>query len=230
MPVTTLLAHAALLARLAAARTRSPWGRRCSTRPSLAYFPIGTATDHGQPDDPGAGHGGVRLRRPGEGGRSGIRVGCGADLLRRAQRFNSLRFHRQLFQGNSVDEERYQIVPDSSRYREDGGPQDWAAPAGPAGRAGVPLLSPHRAAQGGRRPTRSPATSGPATTRCRCGCSAGGMRRCPSRLIGTPAVPDALRGARSPARCRWDGSGSREDDAAGLPGRRWRLPAANSAA
>ncbi len=31
-------------------------------------------------------------------------------------------------QGGKVDEVRYQIVPDSSRYRLEGGTQDWAAP------------------------------------------------------------------------------------------------------
>jgi hypothetical protein len=45
--------------------------------------------------------------------------------------FNSLRFHRRVFEGSSVDESQYQIIPDSSRYREVGNPQDWAAPRNP---------------------------------------------------------------------------------------------------
>ena len=45
--------------------------------------------------------------------------------------FNSLRFHRRLVQGSSVDEEHYQIIPDSSRYRIEGKPQDWVAPSDP---------------------------------------------------------------------------------------------------
>ena len=30
-----------------------------------------------------------------------------------------------------MDEAQYQIVPDSSRYRQDGDPRDWVAPADP---------------------------------------------------------------------------------------------------
>ena len=30
-----------------------------------------------------------------------------------------------------MDESQYQIIPDSSRYRQDGDPQDWARPANP---------------------------------------------------------------------------------------------------
>jgi hypothetical protein len=33
-----------------------------------------------------------------------------------------------MVQGNSVEEQRYQIVPDSSRYRLEGGGQDWVTP------------------------------------------------------------------------------------------------------
>ena len=40
----------------------------------------------------------------------------------------SLRFHRRLRQGSKVNEERYQIVPDSGRYRQEGVDQDWATP------------------------------------------------------------------------------------------------------
>jgi hypothetical protein len=67
----------------------------------------------------------------GEGRPLGLRVGAELTSYVGASGFNSLRFHRRVFQGGSVDESQFQIVPDSSRYREVGGAQDWAAPRNP---------------------------------------------------------------------------------------------------
>ena len=67
----------------------------------------------------------------GEGRPMGIRVGAELTSYVGSKGFNSLRFHRRVFQGSSVDEAQYQIVPDSSRYRQVGVPQDWAAPSNP---------------------------------------------------------------------------------------------------
>src|SRR5262249_42174176 len=39
--------------------------------------------------------------------------------------------NRRLVQGNSVQEEHYQIIPDSNRYRIEGNPQDWVAASNP---------------------------------------------------------------------------------------------------
>ena len=44
MPVATLLAHAALLARLAAPPIRSPSARRCEYEARLGIIPVGSAT------------------------------------------------------------------------------------------------------------------------------------------------------------------------------------------
>ena len=48
-----------------------------------------------------------------------------------AAEFQSLRFHRRLIQGGKTDEHGYIIIPDSSRYREEGVPGEWVAPAEP---------------------------------------------------------------------------------------------------
>jgi hypothetical protein len=61
----------------------------------------------------------------------GIRVGADLTSYVGARRFSSLRFHRRVYQGASVDESQFQIVGDSSRYRQDGVPRDWAAPSNP---------------------------------------------------------------------------------------------------
>src|SRR4029079_2654207 len=119
----------ALLARLAAP---APYpfavGETLSYEARLGYFPIGTAT---------AKVGGMTQERgseafvfalAGEGVPPGIRVRYELTSWARSTRFASLRFHRRMVQGNSVQEQRYQIVPDSSRYREEGGAQDWVAP------------------------------------------------------------------------------------------------------
>ena len=84
-PSSRLLAHAALLARLApraAAHIRSPSARPCNTTPSSACFPIGSATDDGESDGPGAGPRGVRLRRHRRRPAARDPGRCDADLLR----------------------------------------------------------------------------------------------------------------------------------------------------
>jgi hypothetical protein len=67
----------------------------------------------------------------GQGGPTGWRVSY--DLTSRVDtaRFRSLRFHRRLVQAGKVDEHSYIIIPDSARYREEGVPGDWLAPAEP---------------------------------------------------------------------------------------------------
>ena len=64
----------------------------------------------------------------GEGGPPGFRARYEMTSWVQSQRLASLRFHRKLTQGSKVDEERYQIVPDSGRYRQEGVERDWVAP------------------------------------------------------------------------------------------------------
>ncbi len=133
MPVSILIVRAALLAHLAgpAPAPVAPYpfavGETLSYDAKLGYFPIGSAT---------ASVGGAREQGAdafvfafaGAGGPPGVRVQYELTSWTRSTRFASLRFHRKMVQGNSVEEQRYQIVPDSSRYRLEGGGQDWVAP------------------------------------------------------------------------------------------------------
>jgi hypothetical protein len=133
MPVSVLIVRAALLARLAspAPAPAAPYpftaGETLSFDAKLGYFPIGSATATvGLAREQGADA--FVFAFTGAGGPPGIRIQYDLTSWTRSARFASLRFHRKLVQGNSVEEQRYQIVPDSSRYRLEGGAQDWVAP------------------------------------------------------------------------------------------------------
>jgi hypothetical protein len=67
----------------------------------------------------------------GQGGPPGWRVSYDLTSHVGTARFHSLRFHRRLVQAGKVDEHSYIIIPDSARYREEGVPGDWVAPAEP---------------------------------------------------------------------------------------------------
>ena len=133
MPVSVLIVRAALLARLAgpAPAPVAPYpfavGETLSYDAKLGYFPIGSATASvGRAREEGADA--FVFAFAGAGGPPGVRVQYELTSWTRSTRFASLRFHRKMVQGNSVEEQRYQIVPDSSRYRLEGGGQDWVAP------------------------------------------------------------------------------------------------------
>jgi hypothetical protein len=132
MPLTTLLAHAALLARLTAP---APYpfavGETLEYEAKLGVIPIGTARMSVNPMTRERGAEAFVFAATGAGRPMGIRVGADLTSYVGARGFNSLRFHRKLYQGGSVDESQFQIVPDSSRYREVGVPHDWAAPRDP---------------------------------------------------------------------------------------------------
>lgn len=129
MPAATLLAHAALLAGLAQA---PPYpfavGESLQYEATLGYFPIGTAsaTVTGTTRERGADA--FVFTAIGEGGPPGFRARYEMTSWTRSNQLASLRFHRRLTQGSKVDEERYQIVPDSGRYRQEGAAQDWMTP------------------------------------------------------------------------------------------------------
>lgn len=131
MPVTPLLLHAALLARLTASAYPFAVGETLQYEARLGMLPIGSATVavSGMAQERGAQA--FVFAASGEGRPLGIRVGAELTSWVGARGFNSLRFHRRVFQGASVDESQFRIIPDSSRYREDGNPQDWAAPSNP---------------------------------------------------------------------------------------------------
>ncbi|MGH7580219.1 MAG: DUF3108 domain-containing protein [Gemmatimonadales bacterium] len=127
MPAATLLAHAALLARLAA-----PYpfvvGETLQYEATLGYFPIGTASATVVRTTQERGMDALVFTAVGEGGPPGFRTRYEMTSWVKSSRLASLRFHRTLTQGNKVDEERYQIVPDSGRYRQEGVSRDWMAP------------------------------------------------------------------------------------------------------
>ncbi len=127
MPLSVLLTHAALLARLAAPYPFAV-GETLSYEARLGYFPVGTATATVSGMTRERGSEAFVFALAGEGGPPGVRVRYELTSWARSTRFASLRFHRKMVQGNSVQEQRYQIVPDSSRYREEGATQDWVAP------------------------------------------------------------------------------------------------------
>ena len=131
MPVTTLLAHAALLAGLAQA---PPYpfavGETLQYEAVLGYFPIGTATASVARTTQERGADAFVFTAVGEGGPPGFRARYEMTSWARSDGLASLRFHRRLTQGSKVDEERYHIVPDSGRYRQEGVPRDWVTPRG----------------------------------------------------------------------------------------------------
>jgi hypothetical protein len=127
MPVSTLLAHAALLTRLAAPYPFAV-GETLTYDAMLGVFPVGTATATVSGLARERGKEAFVFAATGEGGPPGIRVRYELTSWVGTARFASLRFHRKTVQGSRVNEARYQIVPDSSRYRREGVAQDWAAP------------------------------------------------------------------------------------------------------
>jgi hypothetical protein len=129
MPAATLLAHAALLAGLAPA-PNYPFavGETLQYEATLGYFPIGTATASVAGTTRERGTDAFVFTATGEGGPPGWKARYEMTSWTRSKGFASLRFHRRLTQGTKVDEEHYQIVPDSGRYRQEGVDQDWMAP------------------------------------------------------------------------------------------------------
>jgi hypothetical protein len=127
MTVSSLLIHAALLAGPA---TPYPFavGETLQYQASLGMLPVGTATVSVSRLARERGSEAFVFAMTGQGGPPGIRVRYELTSWVRKDRFASLRFYRRLVQGSSVQEERYQIVPDSNRYRQEGGTQDWTAP------------------------------------------------------------------------------------------------------
>ena len=127
MPAATLLVHAALLAQLSAPYPFAV-GETLQYEATLGYFPIGTATATVARTTRERGADAFVFTAVGEGGPPGFRSRYEMTSWVRSTRLASLRFHRKLSQGSKVDEERYQILPDSGRYRQEGVARDWMAP------------------------------------------------------------------------------------------------------
>jgi hypothetical protein len=122
----TFLAHAALVSHLVAYPFRV--GETLTYDARLGYFPVGTATASVSRVVRERGKEAFVFSLTGDGGPPGIRVSYELTSWVGTSRFASLRFHRRMVQGGKVSEERYQILPDSGRYRLEGGTRDWIAP------------------------------------------------------------------------------------------------------
>ena len=130
MPATTLLAHAALIAQLSAPYPFAV-GETLQYEASLGYFPVGTASATVARTTRERGTDALVFTAVGEGGPPGFRARYEMTSWVQAARLASLRFHRRLTQGSKVEEERYQIVADSGRYRQEGVARDWVTPPDP---------------------------------------------------------------------------------------------------
>ncbi len=130
MPVCAILVQAALLARLAAPYPFAV-GESLQYEAALGVFPIGTARVTVSGVTREQGKEAFVFTASGEGGPPGIRASYEMTSWVGKVPFNSLRFNRRWTQGRSVQEEHYQIIPDSSRYRIEGQPQEWVAPSDP---------------------------------------------------------------------------------------------------
>ena len=131
MPILPLLLHGALLARLVAPPYPFAVGERLEYDASLGMIPVGSATISVNPMTQERGRQAFVFSASGEARPMGLKFGAELTSYVGVQAFSSLRFHRKLIQGGSVNDVQFQIVPDSSRYRQVGDPRDWAAPADP---------------------------------------------------------------------------------------------------
>lgn len=131
MPILPLLLHGALLARLVAPPYPFAVGERLEYDASLGMIPVGSATIVVNPMTQERGREAFVFSASGEARPMGLRFGAELTSYVGVQAFSSLRFHRKLIQGTSVNDVQFQIVPDSSRYRQIGDPRDWVAPADP---------------------------------------------------------------------------------------------------
>ena len=127
MPVPTLLVHASLLVQLAAPYPFAV-GETLRYDASLGMLPVGSVTTSVSRMTRERGVEAFVFAVDGQGGPPGIRVRYALTSWVGTGKFASLRFHRRMVTGGKVEEERFQIVPDSSRYRAEGGSQDWQAP------------------------------------------------------------------------------------------------------
>src|SRR6476661_6380626 len=128
MPILSLLLHGALLARLVAPPYPFAVGERLEYDASLGMIPVGSATISVSPMTQERGRQAFVFSASGEARPMGLRFGAELTSYVGVQAFSSLRFHRKLIQDCIVNDVQFQIVPDSSRYRQIGHPRDWAAP------------------------------------------------------------------------------------------------------
>jgi len=106
-------------------------GERLEYAATVGMVPVGSATMVVNAMATEQGHQAFVFAANGEARPLGMRFGAELTSYVGVQPFNSLRFHRKLIQGSSINDAQFQIVPDSSRYRQIGDPRDWVAPSNP---------------------------------------------------------------------------------------------------
>ncbi len=94
----------------------------------LGYFPVGSASLAVARVAREQGTDAFVLTMTGRGGPPGLGLTYDATSWVGMQDFVSRRFHRRISQSGQVADQRYIILPDSGRYREEGGSQAWVAP------------------------------------------------------------------------------------------------------
>jgi hypothetical protein len=130
MPLVLWVAQTALLTQLAAPYPFKV-GETLRYEARLGYFPVGEASVSVNRMVRERGEEAFEFSGTGRGGPPGWRVSYDLTSRVASDQFHSLRFHRKMVQGGKVDEHGYVIVPDSSRYREEGVAGEWVAPPDP---------------------------------------------------------------------------------------------------
>jgi hypothetical protein len=95
---------------------------------TLGYFPVGSASLSVSRVARERGTDTFVLTMTGQGGPPGLGLTYEATSWVGTQDFTSRRFHRRITQSGQVTDNRYVILPDSARYREEGGSQAWVTP------------------------------------------------------------------------------------------------------
>lgn len=122
-----------LASALGHARTDWPFavGESLHYEAKIGILPAGSADLHVVRTEAVRGKPAIVFSLDADGGPPGLRSSWVLTSWVETDRFASLRFQRHANLAGSVTDERWLIMPDSARYREEGSPQAWVAPAHP---------------------------------------------------------------------------------------------------
>ena len=131
LQVTRIAAAAVLLGAAPAAAPPFAVGETLVYDAKLGLFPAGTARTTVERLDTDRGDRVYVFGMTGSGGPPGLRAEYAMTSWTGIEPFTSRRFDRRVTLAGRTEEHRFQIVPDSQRYREVDGTQDWVAPSAP---------------------------------------------------------------------------------------------------
>jgi hypothetical protein len=130
--IVALFVHVGLLPPSLPAAAPAPYpfkvGETLRYTATLGYFPVGSASLSVARVARERGTETFVLTMTGQGGPPGLGLTYEATSWVGTQDFTSRRFHRRVSQSGQVTDNRYVILPDSARYREEGGSQTWITP------------------------------------------------------------------------------------------------------